>query len=123
MRVPERYAGYRGLPRRVDPDPDAGADSKGFIALDANVALPDPRRHPRPTGGYPLIVLLHDCCAGSKSEWRGTIDASGERWHYNDAWFAARGYAVLTLHVAGVRERAPAAGRPARRSSATARTR
>ena len=46
--MPERYADYRGLPRGVPPDPDAGADSRGFIALDANVALPDPRRRPHP---------------------------------------------------------------------------
>ena len=101
VRVPERYADYRGLPRGVPPDPDAGADSRGFIALDANVALPDPRRHPRPKGGYPLIVLLHGCCPGSKAEWRGTIDARGEKWHYNDAWFAARGYVVLSYTSRG----------------------
>ena len=99
--VPQRYDGYAGLPRRVSPDPDAGADSRGFIALDANVALPDRRRHPRPLGGYPLIVLLHGCCPGSKNEWRGTIDARGERWHYNDAWFAARGYVVLSYTSRG----------------------
>ena len=99
--VPQRYADYSGLPRKVTPDPDAGADSKGFIALDANIALPDPRRHPRPRGGYPLIVLLHDCCDGSKSDWHGTIDAGGEKWHYNDAWFAARGYVVLTYTSRG----------------------
>lgn len=101
VRVPERYADYRGLPRRVRPDPNAGADSKGFIALDANIALPDPMRHPRPAGGYPLIVLLHGCCPGSKAEWHGTIDARGEKWHYNDAWFAARGYVVLSYTSRG----------------------
>ena len=99
--VPQRYADYPGLPGRVSPDPDAGADSKGFIALDTNVALPDPRRHPRPRGGYPLIVLLHGCCGGSKSDWHGKIDARGEKWHYTDAWFAARGYVVLTYTSRG----------------------
>ncbi|MGH2838617.1 MAG: S15 peptidase family protein [Thermoleophilaceae bacterium] len=98
--VPQRYADYPGLPRRVSPDPDAGADSKGFIALDANVALPDPRRHPRPRGGYPLIVLLHGG-GGSKSDWHGKIDARGEKWHYTDAWFAARGYVALTYTSRG----------------------
>jgi predicted acyl esterase len=99
--VPQRYADYSGLPRKVRPEPNAGADSKGFIAVDANVALPDPRRHPRPRGGYPLIVLLHECCDGSKRDWHGTIDARGEKWHYNDAWFAARGYVVLTYTSRG----------------------
>ena len=99
--VPQRYSGYRGLPRRATPDPDAGADSDGFVALDVNVALPDRRRHPRPRDGYPLIVLLHGCCPGSKKDWRGTIDAGGERWHHNDAWFAARGYVALTYTSRG----------------------
>jgi predicted acyl esterase len=99
--VPERYDGYEGLPRMVDPDPDAGADSDGFIALDANVALPDPKRYPRPPGGYPLIVLLHGCCPGSKRDWHGRIDGRGEKWHYTDAWFAARGYVALTYTSRG----------------------
>jgi dienelactone hydrolase len=100
VRVPQRYRGYAGLPRRASPDQGSGADSRGFIALDVNVALPDRRRHPRPLGGYPLIVLLHGS-PGTKNQWRGTIDARGERWHYNDAWFAARGYAVLSYTSRG----------------------
>jgi predicted acyl esterase len=99
--VPQSYAGYRGLPAAAAPEPDAGADSAGFIALDVNVALPDPRRHPRPRGGYPLIALMHGCCSGSKADWHGTIDKPGEKWHYNDAWFAARGYVVLTYTSRG----------------------
>jgi X-Pro dipeptidyl-peptidase-like protein len=99
--VPEKYNGYAGLPAAVDPDPNSGADANGSIALDANVALPDPKRHPRPRGGYPLIVLLHGCCPGSKDEWHGTIDAQGDRWHYTDAWFAARGYVVLSYTSRG----------------------
>ena len=100
VRVPQRYKGYAGLPRRASADPDSGADSRGSIALDVNVALPDRRRHPRPLGGYPLIVLLHGS-PGSKNQWRGTIDARGEKWHYNDAWFAARGYVVLSYTSRG----------------------
>jgi dienelactone hydrolase len=99
--VPEKYDGYAGLPDAVQPDPNAGADSDGFIGLDANVALPDRKRHPRPPGGYPLIVLLHGCCPGSKGEWHGRIDGGGEKWHYTDAWFAARGYVVLSYTSRG----------------------
>ena len=99
--VPQRYRGYSGLPRPAEPDPDSGADSRGFVALDANIALPDPRRHPRPRGGYPLIVLLHGCCPGSKGDWHGRIDGRGEKWHYTDGWFAARGYVVLTYTSRG----------------------
>src|SRR6185503_2706368 len=99
--VPQRYAGYEGLPRRVAPDADSGADPKGFIALDVNVSLPDPKRNPRPRNGYPLIALMHGCCSGSKSDWHGTTDKAGEKWHYTDAWFAARGYVVLTWTARG----------------------
>ncbi len=99
--VPQRYDGYTGLPRKVRPDADAGADSRGRIALDVDVALPDRARHPRPLDGYPLIVLLHGCCPGSKRDWHGTIDARGEKWHYTDAWFAARGYVVLSYTSRG----------------------
>jgi putative CocE/NonD family hydrolase len=99
--VPQRYGGYAGLPRMAEPEPATGADSDGFVALDVNVALPDRRRHPRPREGYPLIVLLHGCCPGSKSDWHGTIDAPGQRWHYTDAWFAARGYVVLSYTSRG----------------------
>ena len=99
--VPERYDGYSGLPPMAAPDPDAGADSDGFVALDADVALPDPKRYPRPRGGYPLIVLLHGCCPGSKRDWHGKIDGRGEKWHYTDAWFAARGYVALTYTSRG----------------------
>ena len=101
VRVPQRYVGYAGLPRGTTPDPNAGADSRGFVALDVNVALPDRKRHPRPRRGYPLIVLMHSCCSGSKLDWHGTIDARGERWHYTDAWFAARGYVVLSYTSRG----------------------
>lgn len=99
--VPQRYDGYNGLPDQTRPDPDAGADSRGRIALDVNVALPDRARHPRPLEGYPLIVLLHGCCPASKADWHGTIDARGEKWHHTDAWFAARGYVVLSYTSRG----------------------
>ena len=101
IRVPQRYRGYAGLPRKASPDPEAGADFRGYISLDANVALPDPKRYPRPRSGYPLIVLMHGCCSGSKADWHGTIDRAGEKWHYTDAWFAARGYVVLTYTSRG----------------------
>ena len=101
IRVPQRYAGYARLPRRTTPEPGSGADADGYVALDVNVALPDPRRYRRPRHGYPLVVLMHGCCSGSKNDWRGTIDGEGERWHYTDAWFAARGYVVLAYTSRG----------------------
>ena len=101
--VPQRYGGYAGLPEKVlPPDQDAGADANGDIALDANVSLPDPTLHPPPASGYPLVVMMHGCCAGNKTSWQAsTVDERGERWHYSNAWFAARGYAVLTYTARG----------------------
>ena len=99
--VPQRYAGYAGLPPKIRAEAGTGADSDGSVALDVNVALPDRRRHPRPRNGYPMIVLLHGCCPGSKSDWHGPIDAPGQHWHYTDAWFAARGYVVLSYTSRG----------------------
>src|SRR3982074_1788852 len=42
LAVPERYAGYAGLPAKAVPYPGAGADPSGDVALDADVTLPDP---------------------------------------------------------------------------------
>jgi predicted acyl esterase len=100
--VPQRYDGFAGLPPKVAPDPNAGADPDGNIALDVDVTLPDPSRHPPPPGGYPLVAMMHGCCAGNKTGWEATsVDAGGERWHYSNAWFAARGYVVLNYTARG----------------------
>ena len=100
--VPERYNGYAGLPRKAPPDPGSGADSAGYLGLDADVTLPARSLWPPPRGGYPLIVLVHTCCSGDKRNFEAkTVDASGELWHYNNAWFAARGYVVLTYTSRG----------------------
>jgi hypothetical protein len=100
--VPQRYDGFAGLPPKIAPDPNSGADPDGNIALDIDVTLPDPSRHPPPPGGYPLVAMMHGCCSGNKTGWEATtIDAGGERWHYSNAWFATRGYVVLTYTARG----------------------
>ena len=59
----------------------------------------DPAARP---GGYPLIAMMHGCCAGNKTSWEATsFDAGGERWHYNNAWFASRGYVVINFTARG----------------------
>lgn len=46
--------------------------------------------------------MMHGCCAGDKTSWKGSrIDEAGERWHYNSAWFAARGYVVIAYTARG----------------------
>lgn len=100
--VPGAYGGQAaGLPAKSGTVP--GADPGGDIALDVDLSLPDPTRNPMPVDGYPLIVLMHGCCSGSKTSWEGaTIDPGGkENWHYNSAWFASRGYVVLTYTSRG----------------------
>ncbi|HEV3001616.1 MAG TPA: CocE/NonD family hydrolase C-terminal non-catalytic domain-containing protein [Solirubrobacteraceae bacterium] len=100
IEVPAAYAGHRGLPAA---DPVAAAtvpgNSAGKVALDADLTLPTT---PPPPGGYPLVVFMHGCCAGNKTDWEGTrIDGAGEQWHHNNRWFALRGYAVLTYTARG----------------------
>ena len=47
---------------------------------------------------------MHGCCAGNKTAWEATsFDAAGERWHYNNAWFASRGYVVINYTSRGFR--------------------
>lgn len=100
--VPQRYDGFAGLPPKLAPEPGSGADANGDVALDVDVSMPDPQRFPPPPGGYPLVVMMHGCCAGSKTGWEADrIDADGEKWHYSNAWFASRGYVVLTYTARG----------------------
>ncbi len=98
--VPAVYDGYKGLPKRASAAASAaGADSRGTVALDIDVTLPTERARGR---GYPLLFLMHGCCGGSKTGWQADeFDAPGERWHYSDSWFAARGYAVVTYTARG----------------------
>ncbi|HWC13910.1 MAG TPA: CocE/NonD family hydrolase C-terminal non-catalytic domain-containing protein [Actinomycetota bacterium] len=97
---------------RFDLRPDAAGDR---VTLDVNVTLPpspgiaaehgQPWRSMRvPRGGYPVIVLMHGCCGGNKNSWEaGTVDAAGEKWHQSNAWFASRGYVVVTYTARGFR--------------------
>jgi hypothetical protein len=100
--VPAKYGGdgYTGLPAKaVDAAAMPGADPTGNVALDVDVSLP---RSAAPAEGYPLIVMMHGCCSGDKTGWEATsFDAGGERWHYSNAWFASRGYAVISYTARG----------------------
>jgi dienelactone hydrolase len=106
--VPARYGGngYTGLPGKTSGGTSVpGADSDGNIALDVDVTLPSV---PAPQGGYPMLVFMHGCCSGNKTSWEATTfdgpDTTGsnrERWHYNNAWFAARGYVVVNYTARG----------------------
>jgi dienelactone hydrolase len=111
--VPAKYGGdgYSGLPAGAGAPTDPGADAGGSIALDVDISWPTTAA---PAGGYPLIVMMHGCCGGNKTGWEaasfepvvpgtpvapdGTTD---ERWHYNNAWFASRGYAVINYTARG----------------------
>jgi dienelactone hydrolase len=101
--VPAAYAGIDGLPP-ADPATAAAVPGNdgGTVAIDIDVTLPDPARVPRPASGYPLLVLMHGCCGGSRRSWESTKMADGgEKWHYSNVWFAARGYVVLTYTARG----------------------
>jgi hypothetical protein len=104
--VPAKYGGdtYTGLPPSAGAPTDPGADASGNIALDVDVSYPNPAAFPGPR---PLLVFMHGCCSGSKTSWESSdspgtrFDSSGELWHYNNAWFASRGYVVLNYTARG----------------------
>lgn len=105
VKVPVRYAAFNngddwtGLPPTASDLTMAGADSGGDIALDVDISVPT---IPAPPGGYPLVVMMHGCCGGDKTSWEATsFDAAGEKWHYSNAWFAARGYVVINYTARG----------------------
>ncbi len=102
VEVPAAYANGSGLPAK---DPVAAAqvpgNSAGNVALDVDVTLP--RADTSSNDKYPVVVMMHGCCSGNKTSWEGsTIDPGGaENWHYNNAWFASRGYIVVTYTARG----------------------
>src|SRR4051794_11353542 len=66
--------------------------------IDADVTLP-----PQGDGPFPAIVLIHGL-GGSKTSFESNgPDGDGhvERLHYNNVFFAQRGYAVLTVSLRG----------------------
>ena len=108
VRVPAKYDGFDGLPvKAADAASVPGADADGYITLDVDISRPT---LPAPPGGYPLVVFMHGCCAGDKFAWQSGDFGTGERWHYNNAWFAARGYVVVNYTARGFRNQAGGGG-------------
>ncbi|MGH2748053.1 MAG: CocE/NonD family hydrolase [Actinomycetota bacterium] len=127
--VPVKYAAnskgndWKGLPRPASEDEVAEADTEedlqpesgNRITLDVDITLPPSRRAAkelgldiptmkRPRGGFPVIALMHGCCGGNKTGWEAaTVDAAREQWHHSNAWWAARGYVVVTYTARGFR--------------------
>jgi dienelactone hydrolase len=103
--VPAKYGGdgYSGLPPSAGAPTDPGADATGNVALDVDISYPAGFSGPRP-----LLVFMHGCCSGSKTSWEAQdqaagsrFDKGGEHWHYNNAWFASRGYVVINYTARG----------------------
>jgi predicted acyl esterase len=95
-----------------DLQPDAAGDR---VTLDVDITLPPSTALAAeyeqawpvvktPKGGFPVIVLMHGCCGGNKNSWEATTaDADNELWHQSNAWFASRGYVVITYTARGFR--------------------
>jgi dienelactone hydrolase len=107
--VPARYQTlsgdtFTGLPpQALDAGTLPGADPvTGTVALDVDISYPASG-----SGPLPLIVMMHGCCSGDKTSWESSgtpgqrFDAPGESWHYNNAWFASRGYVVINYTARG----------------------
>ncbi|MDQ3940000.1 MAG: hypothetical protein M3238_01480 [Actinomycetota bacterium] len=125
--VPVKYHATKGndwtglpAPASVEEVAAAAADDlrperENRITLDVDVTLPvspgaasllelDGPTIRAPRGGYPVIVFMHGCCGGKKSSWEAaTVDGSNELWHHSNAWFASRGYVVITYTARGFR--------------------
>lgn len=103
MRVPHTYGGdgFTGLPENVGSfNPALGIDPDGNIAVDVDLSLP---LMAPPEGGHPMIVFMHGCCSGTKTSWESTesLNPATERWHYNNSWYATRGYVAVTHTARG----------------------
>ncbi len=108
VRVPAKYDGFEGLPTQAsDATTVPGSDAEGMVTIDVDISRPT---IPAPSGGYPLIAFMHGCCAGDKFAWQSPDFGSGERWHYNNAWFAARGYVVVNYTSRGFRNQSGGGG-------------
>lgn len=112
--VPAEYDGdgYTGLPLQKLPTTVPGADAAGNIALDVDITWPTAAP---PAAGYPMLFFMHGCCGGNKTGWEsgnkdtaGAFAAGGEKWHYNNAWFASRGYVVVNYTARGFATNGPA---------------
>jgi predicted acyl esterase len=77
----------------------------GSTKLDVDVTLPANGKGP-----FPLIVMLHGLGGSKLSYQSNTVAGSGGRHHYNNLWFASKGYAVLTYTARGwkIRDEYPA---------------
>lgn len=105
--VPEKYQtpmvdSFTGLPPATTPDPGTGADATGNIALDVDITYPTSTGGGPQPGAHPLMFMMHGCCSGNKTNWEDTsFEGPGEKWHYNNVWFASRGYVVVTYTSRG----------------------
>jgi fermentation-respiration switch protein FrsA (DUF1100 family) len=79
------------------PDRDHRVPSFDGVPLDVDVTLP-----PTGDGPFPTIVMLHGW-GGSKTDFESTSAAGdgSNTYHYNNVFFASRGYAVLNYTARG----------------------
>src|SRR4051794_18113826 len=66
------------------------------VPLDADVTLPASG-----DGPFPTIVMLHGWGGNKGSFESDTGTEMGQKFHYNNVWFAKQGYAVLTYSARG----------------------
>lgn len=82
-----------------DAEKDLQPESGNRISLDVDISIPAGRA---PEAGRPLLLLTHDCCAATKGAWeRSQVDDPGRRWLSSNAYWAARGYVVVTYTARG----------------------
>jgi X-Pro dipeptidyl-peptidase-like protein len=86
-------------------EPAARVPSFDEVPLDVDVTLPETG-----DGPFPTIVMMH-AAGGSKKSWETTSPLGeapetpgrgAQRYHYNNNFYARRGYAVVTYTVRGI---------------------
>ena len=70
----------------------------GTTKLDTSVTMPA-----KGDGPFPLIVMLHGLTGSRKSNESDFVVGKGARHHYNNLWFASKGYMVLSFTARGWR--------------------
>src|SRR2546423_3867087 len=76
-------------------------------SLDVDLTLPEPGTGNR----HPLIVMLHGF-ANNKHEWESVSDDgdNGDKWHWNNHWFAEHGFYVINYTARGFFDDGPDRG-------------
>ena len=103
-RCPPPTRASRASPARTPRQPPRCRATRRATSRSTSTCRCPTRALTPPAGGYPLVVMHARLLrAASKTSWEADDDRrpAAENWHYNNAWFASRGYVVLNYTARG----------------------